>query len=112
MVKILPALALITLAGCTYRVPRSGPVAVDAIRTSVSITLYRRPLELRLSKPRSGSRNDILVVYATGDGGWRGLDWQIFDWISGWNFAVGFSSKAYLKNLGYVRDTTTPPGGW
>jgi len=71
------------------------------------IAIYRHPLALRFFKPENSAAT--LVIYATGDGGWRGLDREIFEWISAWGYpAVGFSSKNYLKNLGYVGDTTTP----
>ncbi len=73
-----------------------------------SLTLYRRPLEIRCSRA-GGPDPSCLVVYATGDGGWRGLDEQLYEWFSEEGYAVaGFSSRSYLKNLGYVSDTTTP----
>ncbi len=104
---LLPALASLGLmSGCAYKVPVVQESGLLHMRQSV--TLYRRPLEIRLSTPASPSKSGMLVVYATGDGGWRGLGDQIFRWISAWNYPVaGFSSKAYLKNLGYVSDTTT-----
>jgi hypothetical protein len=68
-------------------------------------------MEVRLSKPANMPSAPILIIYATGDGGWRGVDEKLFGWIvsSGWPIA-GFSSKNYLKNLGYFSetDTTTP----
>ncbi len=106
-VRILPVILLIFLAGCTCHVAVPDPT--NTSQTRDRITLYRHPLELRLSKPQSLLNSDVLVVYATGDGGWRGLDQTLFEWISAWDYpVVGFSSKNYLKNLGYVRDTTTP----
>jgi dienelactone hydrolase len=96
---------MVFLAGCTCQIRM--PSGVSSTETRDRVAIYRHPLELRFSKPKSLS--NILVVYATGDGGWRGLDEQIFEWISTWDYpAVGFSSKNYLKNLEYVRDTTTP----
>ncbi len=73
-----------------------------------SLILYRHPLELRLSRSAEPGPH-FLVIYATGDGGWHGLDAQLYDWISAEGYSVaGFSSRGYLKNLGYVSDTTTP----
>jgi hypothetical protein len=93
------------MAGCTCRIPT--PPAIVTTQHRDQIAIYRHPLALRFSKPERPA--DILVIYATGDGGWRGLDQKIFEWIVAWNYpVVGFSSKNYLKNLGYVRDTTTP----
>ncbi len=107
MNRFLPAALLIFLAGCTCHVPI--PSEANYVPLSDSIAIYHHPLELRFSKPKSSSNGDILIVYATGDGGWRGLDEKLFEWISSWNYpVVGFSSKSYLKNLEYVRDTTTP----
>ena len=96
---------MIFFAGCTCHL--KVPPADSSIQTRDRIAIYRHPLELHLSNPKSAG--NILVVYATGDGGWRGLDKQIFEWISTWGYpAVGFSSKNYLRDLEYVRDTTTP----
>ena len=93
------------LTGCTCHL--NVPTADSSIQTRDRIAIYRHPLELRFSNPKSAG--NILVVYATGDGGWRSLDRQIFDWISAWGYpAVGFSSKNYLKYLEYVSDSTTP----
>jgi len=104
-IRILPAVVLFFFAGCTCQV--KIPSGTSAVQTRDQIAIYRHPLQLRFSKPKTAA--DILVIYATGDGGWRGLDEQIFDWISTSDYpVVGFSSKNYLKNLEYVRDTTTP----
>jgi len=68
-------------------------------------------MEVRLLQPAIMPSDPILVIYATGDGGWRSVDKQILQWIvdSGWPIA-GFSSGDYLKNLGFEseNDTTTP----
>ncbi len=106
-IKILPAILLVFLAGCSCHVPL--PTGTSPLQMQGWVTTYRRPLELHLSKPKDPSGKDILIVYATGDGGWRGLDKKIFGWISTWGYpVVGFSSRNYLKNLEYIRDTTTP----
>lgn len=44
------------------------------------------------------------------DGGWRSLDQNVFARIGEHGFAVaGFSASEYLKAMGEVSDTTTPP---
>ncbi len=107
MNRLLPAVILFFLAGCTCKVP--GVAAHKAEAWCTYVNLYRHPLEVRLSHPGSPPEERVLVVYATGDGGWRGLDEELFDWISAWGYPVaGFSSKGYLKNLGYISETTTP----
>jgi hypothetical protein len=91
----------------------SSPVRPPAVSHNSeirdSVTLYSHPLELRLEYPRNPAHPGILVLYSTGDGGWRPLDESFLEWISSWGYPVaGFSAKNYLKNLGYVSNTTTP----
>ena len=94
------------LCGCTCRIPVSNVKTYDPVTTA--ITLYARPMDLRLSKPSGPAQPNYLVVYATGDGGWWGLGHELFDWISRQGYpVVGFSSKSYLKNLGHVSETET-----
>ncbi len=100
-------LALVPVAGCSCPIHTIPSRRVRA-ESRHSINLYRHPLEIRLSAPLNVNP-DFLVIYATGDGGWHGLDEQLYDWISEQGYPVaGFSAKGYLKNLGYVSGTTTP----
>jgi len=110
--KLLRSLPLTVLFCCL--VCRVAFPADDApVQTHGNITLYRHAMGIRFSVPAQILRPQILVIYATGDGGWGGVDDRLFGWIasSGWPIA-GFSSKNYLKNLRYVSktDTTTPQG--
>jgi hypothetical protein len=103
-------LVTICSAGCTCHLPARQPNAVEP--PVGAVTLYGHELGLRFSNPSPapGGRN-LLIVYATGDGGWGGLGEDLFLEIGKWGYpAVGFSSKNYLKNLGYYSDsvTTTP----
>jgi pimeloyl-ACP methyl ester carboxylesterase len=51
-----------------------------------------------------------LLVFATGDGGWRGKDLEIFQKLVAWGYpAVGFSAPEYIKYLRGDEETTTPP---
>ena len=105
------ALALFILAGvvpgCLYR----GP-ALDPRRVALSVrqlVLYEHPLDVHLAGPLVAAPGQPLLLYATGDGGWWGKDVQVFRERAAWGYPVaGFSSRNYLKNLGYVADTTTP----
>ena len=73
------------------------------------ITLYEHPREVHFARPRQGPGHGPLLLYATGDGGWRGKDKELFEQLAALNYPVaGFSAPNYLKNLGYVADTTTP----
>ena len=107
--RVLPLALLVVLGGFTCRV--ATPADDRPIQTHGIITLYHHQMEIRFSVPARTHHPPMLVIYATGDGGWRGVDDRIFGWIaaSGW-IVAGFSSKSYLKNL---RDhsetgTTTP----
>jgi len=69
--------------------------------------------ELTLHMTRAGVGHPPgLIVYATGDGGWRGKDKAVYDQLQSWGYAaVGFSAPEYLKHLpGVTGDdgTTTP----
>ncbi len=109
MGRVLLFLCLTNLCACACHVP--VPQGAVPIQSRAELSLYDRPMEIRFSQPADMSASPILVIYATGDGGWRGVDDEVFQWIadSGWPIA-GFSSKNYLKNLSYVSetDTTTP----
>jgi pimeloyl-ACP methyl ester carboxylesterase len=101
------ALLLMFLGACSF--PVRPPKAVLSPEFIGSVTLYNRPLELRLSAPQRPVHPDVLVLYSTGDGGWRPLDESFLEWISSWGYPVaGFSAKKYLKSLGYYSKTTTP----
>ena len=101
------ALFLTFLGACSF--PVRPPKAALSPEFIGSVTLYNRPLELRLSAPRRPVHSDVLVLYSTGDGGWRPLDESFIEWISSWGYPVaGFSAKNYLKTLGYYSTTTTP----
>jgi fermentation-respiration switch protein FrsA (DUF1100 family) len=70
--------------------------------------LNGHPFELRLSRPAEASAGKVLIIYATGDGGWLGLGTDIFNWLASWNYPVaGFSSRSYLHHLGYFSETET-----
>ncbi len=99
---------LATATSCAF-----GRPVLDPKTTAVfvrSITLYDHPLEVHFAQPRTGILPlRPLLVYATGDGGFRGNDKELFEELANFGYPVaGFSARNYLKNLGYVADTTTP----
>jgi hypothetical protein len=50
-----------------------------------------------------------MLLFATGDGGFRGKDKELFEELASFGYPVaGFSARNYLRNLGYVAGTTTP----
>jgi virulence protein VirJ len=93
------------LSGCVLHVPE--PLVPFK---KMAIKLAKAPIDLRLIKPPEHSKRPVLVLFATGDGGWRRLDQDVFARIGEHGFAVaGFSASEYLKAMGEVSDTTTPP---
>jgi hypothetical protein len=74
------------------------------------IVLNHRPLELHLANPRSASSPQVLVLYASGDGGWFGAAVDMFEDITRLGYcAAGFSTRSYIKELGYGEFPVTVP---
>lgn len=72
-----------------------------------AVVLNGHPLVLHLSAPGPSARP--LLVYATGDGGWRGKDLAAYRRLITWGYpTVGFSAPDYLKHLKGGASTTTP----
>jgi hypothetical protein len=103
--KRIVILCALLLSGCALRLSHAvGPFSETAI------TLVKDPLDIRFIQPLGTNRKPILILFATGDGGWRKLDREVFGWISRQGYPVaGFSSSRYLKTMSKVSDTTTPP---
>jgi hypothetical protein len=106
----LPVLvvAAVAAAGCTSRLtprPLDRPVRIDvpvALADGGEITLH-------LSEPLSAANPQALVLYATGDGGWRGKDKDAFEHMTRWGYPLaGFSSKEYLRRIEDRSEITTP----
>jgi len=77
--------------------PRSH-VEVPVRESSTSVLLHGKPLELHLAVPQKPSADDVIVLYASGDGGWFGAAVDMFRLIARAGYrAVGFSSRAFLK---------------
>jgi predicted alpha/beta hydrolase family esterase len=57
-------------------------------------------LSVRLSQPTAVSPQMPLVLFITGDGGWRGKDLDAFNHLIGWGYpVVGVSAPEYLRHL-------------
>jgi pimeloyl-ACP methyl ester carboxylesterase len=86
------------------RQPSGPPRAFDQ-----RILVNRHQLTLHMTR---GARKAALLVYATGDGGWRGKDREVYTQLESWGYtAVGFSAPEYLRHLPGVDgdDGTTTP---
>jgi hypothetical protein len=100
-------LTVLAVCGCAHRpAVRSPQKPVELQRT---MTLYDHPLDLHLARPAQLQPGTPLLLYATGDGGWRGKDVETYRRMIRWGYPVaGFSAPSYLQHLGYVSGTTTP----
>jgi predicted alpha/beta hydrolase family esterase len=93
------------LSGCAL-----GPLHPAVTYKTTVITLVNDPLDIRFIQPREINKETVLILFATGDGGWRKLDQEVFDWIGQQGYPVaGFSASRYLKTMSAVSDSTTPP---
>jgi pimeloyl-ACP methyl ester carboxylesterase len=91
--------------GCVHRLPQSTPARLALTR---GVTLNGFPVTLHLVRPVVAPRGPLLI-YATGDGGWRGKDLDLFRHLASWGYAMaGFSAPEYIKHLRGDEETTTP----
>jgi hypothetical protein len=92
------ALLVFVLSGCSG-LPRPQSEASFAGRRFITTALlHGEPLELHLSAPRAQAAPDVLVLYASGDGGWFGTAVDMFRQAADAGYpAVGFSSRSFLK---------------
>jgi len=84
---------------CAGHVPPLTPGA--PVRMSIYVPFSDRDeLELHLSRPCVLDAAHPLVLFATGDGGWRGKDKAAFERMTGWGYPLaGFSAPAYLRHI-------------
>jgi dienelactone hydrolase len=84
------------LTGCALW-PRPSVTATGRTLTT-SVTLHGKTLDLQVAEPRTPVAADVLVLYASGDGGWFGAAVDMFKQIAAAGYpAAGFSSRAFLK---------------
>lgn len=99
------AVLLPLLPGCVRATRALRPHLVIDDR---SLELNGARLTLHLA-PGDAIRRNTLVVYATGDGGWRGKDRAVFTRLASWGYqVVGFSAPEYLEHLPGADGTATP----
>ncbi len=97
------ALLLIVLLSLSGRV-RAARAAVRS-RSAVCVRERDRRstthlLELHLSRPCVLDPMHPLILFATGDGGWRGKDKDAFEHLTQWGYPlVGFSAPSYLTHI-------------
>lgn len=100
---------LVPIGACAVRVPPLDPTAPLRIESEITFE-DNHELELHLSRPCDLDPMRPLILYATGDGGWRGKDEEAFERMTRWGYPlVGFSSPTYLRHIVRHLHETTPP---
>jgi pimeloyl-ACP methyl ester carboxylesterase len=75
------------------------------------VFVEQRWLQLRMARPPGPPVDRPLVLFVTGDGGWRGKDLDAFRHLIGWGFPVaGFSAPDYLGHLAGGAETLSTEG--
>jgi fermentation-respiration switch protein FrsA (DUF1100 family) len=97
--------ALMLSAACgIHREPRLEPPGLAADR---DISLNGHTLGLHIADVRTRPRA-LLLLYATGDGGWHRKDLDVYRRLVAWGYPVaGFDAHDYVTHLG-GEPTTTP----
>ena len=108
--KAVVAVVVLCLSGCSPGLkPRSAPEHPTR-EWSTTVLLHGKPFELHLSAPDSPAIEQVVVLYASGDGGWLGAAVDMFHQIAkAGYYTIGFSSRAFLKieRPGATLTTTT-----
>ena len=107
--RLAACLSLLTLTtGCDFS--RPGIETTPTMRAGVHVVrLTDFELPLHVVQERQGRAGRPIVLYATGDGGWRGVDREIVDTIARIGYPLaGFSAKDYLDRLDSLPETATP----
>jgi len=103
---VIGVVVAVFAAGCVQRIPESRPALLQVTR---GITLNGVSLTLHLVRPVVTTLGRPLLIYTTGDGGWRGKDLDLFRHLITFGYpTAGFSAPEYVKHLRGDQETTTP----
>jgi len=93
----LPSI-LLAAAACAGVSPAPSGAPMSPVRIFTgSVMLRGEPFELHLAQPAAPRQPDVLVLYASGDGGWFGAAVDMFKAIGESGFcSVGLSSRTLL----------------
>jgi dienelactone hydrolase len=96
------------VAGACYSTP-GLKATVDRIVRVEGVVLQSETIDLHLARPTRGRPGPPLLLYATGDGGWRPADRKLFQALADWGYPVaGFAAPAYLRHFRDVPGLVTP----
>jgi hypothetical protein len=93
------AVVALALSACVWRAPVS-PQAARARAFTASLRLERASIDLHLSSPVApvAPAAPVLVLYASGDGGWFGAAVDMFKQVSqAGYYGVGISARSFMK---------------
>jgi hypothetical protein len=92
------AIGLSVFSGCSILPRPRTPGTIATREFATTVLLHGKALELHLSTPQTPATDHVVVLYASGDGGWFGAAADMFHQIGHAGYvAVGFSSRAFLK---------------
>jgi hypothetical protein len=92
------AVLLFVLPGCSMLSPPHSEASFAGRRFTSTVRLHGQPLDLHLSAPRAPAAPRVLVLYASGDGGWFGTAVDMFRQAADAGyFTVGFSSRSFMR---------------
>lgn len=94
----LVLVCIVVSSACAMATTAPAGRATAVHESVITTVLHNKPLELHLAAPTSPLRNDLLIIYASGDGGWFGSavsQWRQF--ARAGVATVGFSSRAFLR---------------
>jgi hypothetical protein len=108
----LRGVPVVLLLGVVLAAPgcASGtPLVRDATQWHSIVRVQDRWLLLHLSRPLSTGTGHPLVIFVTGDGGWRGKDLDAFNHLASWGYPVAaFSAPDYLNHLAHGAGSIHP----
>jgi fermentation-respiration switch protein FrsA (DUF1100 family) len=85
----------------SHRVDQKG----STLGVMSKIKMHGRSLELHLFRSLEPLPPNVLLLYASGDGGWFGEAVKMFEDLTHLGYpAAGFSARSYMKILGYGED--------
>jgi len=99
------AASVLCAAACLSRSPTLEP-GTRATLFVRDVPLDTERIEVHLVRAADAAGRRPLLLYATGDGGWRSADRGLFQHLARWGYPVaGFSARHYLEHLGFEATT-------